>query len=461
MPTSHGSCSGVAIYLATFAATIGCLFAGPSGPAARAQNLQEYVIQGYVTAVHPPDSFEVNGTPLIADAETRYGLIGNKSHPAQSAMPDELSLGAFVRVTEITSNSSKLNTARLVLLRDDGGRKVSGYGVIEEVKQVGPDRAFQADGYWIRISPSTAVEFSGGLKSLTDAGPNTWLRYQGRQSKDGELDATKATLIAPKLSRLKPRKDQKPQVTSPSKVSIIDGNGRLASEKMKVRYSDTTGWCGWHRVTDDDALQERVQRIGQKLIPAYQNALPASSRAKIPFRFYVIDEDGVRSERACIDGLILVPRQAVERLQGDDQIAALIADGIAFNLQFQAAALAVDPWVRTTGQVVELAFIATEPVALLTLDPLDWIIQYQTALRMQEQRSRMALAMMADAGYDPWQAPEAWRRLAPRHELTDPTSLRYPSRSGYQLTILYLQYGRRTASQAAELSVPNDAATPP
>jgi hypothetical protein len=452
MPTSRGAFPASAVCFAAFA-TIACfVFADLSAPAARAQKSESNVIQGYVTAVHPPDSFEVNGTPLAITTETRYGLIGSKSTSALSAMPDELSVGAFVRVTETFDKSANVKTANKVLLRDGQGKKLSGYGVIEEVKPVGSERVFQADGYRIRVTPSTVVDFHGSVKSLNDVGPGNWIRYEGWRDKKGELDAAKVTFIAPKLGRLKALKDIRVQVASPPRGSMVDADGDVFIGRKKARLSDAGGWCGWHRLTDDTALQERIQRIGRKLIPAYQNALPVSSPARIPFRFYVVEDDRFRSELACYNGLILIPRQVVERLHSDDQVAALLADGIAFNIEFQGATLAVDPWIRQAGQVVGLAVLLSEPTLLIPFEPFDRLIQYGTALQMQEQRGRMALALMAAAGYDPWQAPEAWRLLAPKHEAADPTALRYPSRGAYQLDILYLQYGTRAA---------NDKAAPP
>jgi len=39
----------------------------------------------------------------------------------------------------------------------------------------------------------------------------------------------------------------------------------------------------------------------------------------------------------------------------------------------------------------------------------------------------MALALMADAGFDPYQEPEAWRLLAPERLPKDLTKLKDPS----------------------------------
>jgi hypothetical protein len=62
----------------------------------------------------------------------------------------------------------------------------------------------------------------------------------------------------------------------------------------------------------------------------------------------------------------------------------------------------------------------------------------------------MALGFMADAGYDPWQAPEAWRLLAPKKLPANTSHLKYPSQAGYQLAILNLIYKKSAPTNAAE-----------
>jgi hypothetical protein len=75
-------------------------------------------------------------------------------------------------------------------------------------------------------------------------------------------------------------------------------------------------------------------------------------------------------------------------------------------------------------------------------------------IQMEEQRGRIALALLADAGYDPRQAPEAWRLLDPKHAPADPSALAYPSRSGYQLGILNLQYKKADLAPANAIRLP-------
>jgi hypothetical protein len=68
---------------------------------------------------------------------------------------------------------------------------------------------------------------------------------------------------------------------------------------------------------------------------------------------------------------------------------------------------------------------------------------------MAEQRARIALELMADGGFDPWQAPEAWRLLMTKKAPKDPELLKYPELSGYQLGILNLRYGKGTGIPVA------------
>lgn len=75
--------------------------------------------------------------------------------------------------------------------------------------------------------------------------------------------------------------------------------------------------------------------------------------------------------------------------------------------------------------------------------------------KLLEQRGRMLLGYMADAGYDPWQAPEAWRLLAPSRLPKDLSKLKYPAQSEYELGILQLEYKRPSRAASAPAPAEN------
>jgi len=143
----------------------------------------------------------------------------------------------------------------------------------------------------------------------------------------------------------------------------------------------------------------------------------------------------------------------VERLKNDDQLAAVLAEAVAFTLQRQGPKIKerLPLWLAE-----DAAVMAVWPVLGLEMDLGGEEKATKALVKMEEQRGRIALALLADAGYDPWQAPEAWRLLAPKHLPRNLDSLKYPSRSGYQLGILNLQYKKTTnaARAATQADVP-------
>ena len=163
-----------------------------------------------------------------------------------------------------------------------------------------------------------------------------------------------------------------------------------------------------------------------------------------------MDAKNIRTEVCSYQGLILIPVQLVNRMKSDDQVAALLADGVAFNLQRQAARTVANNrafWgLSAAGEVAGL-FIPGFGIATQLGTT---IADKKIRTAMEEQRARVALALLAGAGYDPWQSPEAWRIAAPKQDPKDINSLKYPSLSGYQLSILALQYKNHVSTEARE-----------
>jgi hypothetical protein len=170
---------------------------------------------------------------------------------------------------------------------------------------------------------------------------------------------------------------------------------------------------------------------------------------KIRFRFYAIDDDRLRSEVCSVQGeLILVPRQVMERVKNDSQLAAVLADGVANALQRQGVRRITEERVQLGEEAAGAALVAFAPGVAMVLAADGATPRQGENVLLEEQRGRSALALLADGGYDPWEAPEAWRLLAPKHLPNDLGSLKYPDRSGYQLGILNLQYKRNRAVAA-------------
>jgi hypothetical protein len=294
----------------------------------------------------------------------------------------------------------------------------------------GSQPVFQADGYKFRITAATEVRFGRGLQSLSEVGTNTWAMFAGKPDASGAIVATKAAFAKLKVRWSKPDPNAV-QVTTFPPDSKIDADNGFATGSGAFPPENHGGWCGWYDVHDDPAQQEYIRRLGMKLVPQYQRDLPDNDPAKIPFRFYVVDEKEIRSDIFCGNGLVLVTAEVVNRLRSADQLAAVLADGIAGVLQLQA-----DNLRRfTMKDAAEIAAFGSFGVTGGLL------VTHEVNKRVEEhERGRMALALMTDAGFDPHQAPEAWLLLAPGHLPKDTSQLNDPERSQYLERILEAQY---------------------
>jgi len=398
-----------------------------------------------VTAVEPPDAFDVPGYHVVM-TETTQMVSFYKFTKDAGELRKAIGAGTVVDVRGTEDASGHTVTAEQVVVHDDADgsdRKMSGFGVIDRMLSSGPDPVFRADGYVLRVNAGTHVEFSGALSALSQVNTSIWIQYKGFRNDSGEIALTWVNFIKPRLKAPKRDAHVTPtQMTVFPPGSIIDFDGSFrtdGNDRNKHKIVDKGGPCGWYPVSNDMALQQRVQRIGFKVIPQYQRELPNDDPAKVLFRFYAVEEEDIHSDLGCEnDGLVLVAVDAVKRLQNDDQLAALLADGVAAKLLAHRARLIQESdWVEIGSAVALGGWVAGT------------IVAHEIQRKLVEQRGRMALGYLDDAGYDPWQSPEAWRLLAPSQLPKKLSKLKYPSRSKRELEILELEYKRPAGTAAA------------
>lgn len=409
--------------------------------AARGQNYQTVVAEGYITAVEGPNEFNVNGREVLMNSGTSYGEKGAKITTNAAPGHNAVQVGAWVQVWGIYNGRHKPATANTVLFRDDRNTRLAGMAVIVRVIARGAEPVFAADGYRIRITRKTATDLRGTLKNVSDVEPNTWLRYEGKRDAQGNVVATEAELFPPGSMRFGKQ-------LGPSAKRLHFVPPQLKEPKI-TSGSIELGMRGHsYSIPADAALQSRIQRIGMRLLPEYQKRLATNDPAKIDFRFYAIDDRNARWEICTVDGVILMPTDGLKRLTSDDQIAAVLADGIAYELQGQSTRLMEDRRMLLGAEVVGMAAGAFVPGLGLATDVGVFASGNEINRAADDERARIALALMADAGFDPGQAPEVWRLLTPKKLPKNLESLRYPDYASYQMSILRLQYGERAGATA-------------
>lgn len=301
------------------------------------------------------------------------------------------------------------------------------------------------------MDAKTNTEFSRTLKGLSQVGTNVWIQYKGFQENRGDVLLTWVSFIKPKLRA--PKANQRApeaQMAAFPAGSIIDFDGSSRTDgddRNRHKIADQGGACGWYPLSRDAALQERVRRVGARVIPQYQREMPASDPSKVPFRFYVVDEKNIHSDLGCgNDGLVLI---AATQWRACGTTISLRR---CWPIRLAAKLLARRPRFIQASEWIEVGAVSAAAAAAggqVAGSIAGTIVNHEMQRKLVEERGRMALGYLADARYDPWQAPEAWRLLAPSHLPKDLSKLKYPSRSKYELTILNLEYKRPTGAAQA------------
>ncbi|MDE3201248.1 MAG: hypothetical protein KGN79_10050 [Acidobacteriota bacterium] len=413
------------------------------------QQLGDFAVEGYVTSLQPPNGFVVSGREVTTKADTGYGMLKDKTAYSNSPLRNALQPGAYVYIQGDTTKHGI--AARAILFRDDWDDKLSGTGVIDKIIARSPQLEVRADGYLIRISRTTQTDFQGNSKSISDMTTGEWLHFEGKRGRDGVVMAEKADFLPPRLPKRTPAKSARQEGAqplasmtsrdSPKSQNTADKSPSSAEDAFAPGSRVPLSWfTAAHVLPTDSPLQKRVERVGMRLVPPYLSQLPADNPLKTDFHFYAVDHGKDRNIYFFDGGVMLVPTTVIERLKNDDQLAAMLADGIAFYMQRQAARFLRDSWLLNSAVVAGDAAGFFVPGVGLGVGLASGAIGSQECNDMQKERARIALALMSDAGYDPWQAPEAWRLLAPRKLPRDLFDLKYPPISKYELNFLYLQY---------------------
>lgn len=169
------------------------------------------------------------------------------------------------------------------------------------------------------------------------------------------------------------------------------------------------------------------------------------------FRFYLIKDNPVHDAINLPNGIILVPKEFVERLTDDSQLAAVLASSMASVLEKQAyregsklRKALVAEWIGGGATF----FLSTGPGVAVWATAHH--IEHSTLLRLEGQTDRVSSELLSDAGYDVREAPIAWWKLNSKHPdelwLTEP-----PEKSGYLFGVLAVTAKTATEAKQAEL----------
>ena len=387
-----------------------------SANACLCQPPQQYpILSGYITRVVSLNDFDVNGKSILLGPHTNIqtaedspnGLM-YETRPIADLKPY---LGEPIDIFGDIPAKNHGITANRIILHERGSRPVTGVAIVDAVLPVLPnasastDRIIRADGYSILITSKTKLSFDKPLASRTDIHVNVWASYHGVQRSDGAVVAEKITfrrnITSRSLDKLREKWEYDPDAIDPA--THQDGIDKL------VRGIDPKQ-IPPHK---DVAMQARIDSIGAKLVPKYQVDLAYTEDTRIDFRFYLVDMPHWLDAMPLPNGIVLVPYQLVDRLQNDSQLAAILADKVACLLEKQPVLLPLtdaDLGIEAAEIAGEFAYAPIGVGIGLVAIPAS-ISAYKQARLNGEQRARVSLSLLRDAGYDVYQAPVAWWSL--------------------------------------------------
>jgi hypothetical protein len=358
-------------------------------------------IDGHITRAASPSDFDANGFRVLTTAKTEFSVGDIQQSQTIQGVPEPY-LGAHVRIFgKLDQRKQTIRAKKVVFVPPPF--QVKGNGLIQALVAAPSGEAdgklIRADGYRILLTPKTTVTFAPPLSSIADLSPNLWISYKGERREDGIIVASSATLSrndrAVREEKAREKADYDPEAVAPDEKQSGVAKAFLGIDPRKIPP--------YH----DDAMQARITKIGNSLVPRYQKDLPDSDPAKLRFRFQLVDEPKWRDAMIWPSGVILVPKQVVERMENDSQLAAVLADSIAALLEDQYYRLQSLAH-KTTA--VELASAAIPFGGLAGVAGIVGASQaYADAVRhAQEQSARVSLGLMNDAGYTLAEAPKAW-----------------------------------------------------
>lgn len=410
-------------------------------PMAYAQ--KKITINGFVTFAGTPTDFRVNEQPVTCiPGTTRSRVVAKQTTEQPGCLPHFT--GESITVKGQQDKATGTISAASLESDAPGDENVQGFAVISRILAPLKDGTLtvRADGYPVKIDPSTRVTLDGegGLKTLAAVDTNLWLRYSGVLQPDGIVHATTATFTVNEVGNQEAKLRKKTDFDA-ARVN----EDKRQNEVGKYFFGmDPTRIPAYH----DDAMQTRLNTLGERLIPAYQRGLKDDDPTKVNFRFQLVDQPKLEGCLALASGIVLVPYQVVQRLDDDSELAALLATEIADVIDKQALRNLRASHARTAVTVAGTAVSLFVPGANLATGIGNAKAKSVLERHEAEQRSREGLALMQDAGFDVSRAPLVWWRLH-AHDLKTLTGVTMPQPTQYTYQVLAALY-RQTASVPPE-----------
>ncbi len=385
---------------------------------------QQPSLSGFVTDPGSPETFTMNSIRVTCTSATEYVMI-NSSGTVNSdvevknrdtsesggvkSCPQHFLGDSVIVFGKFEKNANTL-TATRIEQKNFVGSNVIGFAVIDKMlsKDRTPDHVeeliVRADGYRIILAKTTKYTFNPPMAGLGEVQTNIWIRYSGRLRADGTILADEAVFSKNDT----PKQEEKLRNKNEFDPSAVDEDDRQRNISKAIHGLDPHRIPAYH----DDAMQQRVDALGARLIPAFQRMLPDDDPTKINFRFQLVDQKKLRDGLALPSGIILMPYQVVLRLRNDTQLATVLADGIATAMEKEGLQELPAKERMKAVQIAGTAGGFFVPGLGFAAGFVNHTVKNNMDRHAEAQSGRVSLSLLHDAGFDIAQAPVTWWLLA-------------------------------------------------
>ena len=406
---------------------------------ALAQHADPEVASGYVTALSSPISFSLEGTPVHLAPAVTYARQTGAAIITTEAPP--LYLGEFLRISGHWDKPSRFLLASRILVVAPTLSPVSGTAIIDLIppstNPSAADRTIRADGFLLHLTPGTILTIAPPLLAGAALATNLWIDYHGTRQIDGSVLVDRANLRKNLVNHTEGQLRQNSEF-DPAAVTPEDRQGAFSKHFRGLDPKRIPAVA-------NPQLQARIDRIGTSLIPAYQRSLDPADPTRIHFRFQLVDLPREPRTITLPSGIILVPTQFLDRLANDSQIAALLAQSIADALEKDDLRLQPTKNARSAASLAAVGAEFFVPGTSLATSLTGAGVQARVQTLQREQRNRVSLCLLDDAGYDLREAPLALWILA-SEKSSHPGLAPLPSEAAYLYQVLGTNFRHPTAA---------------
>ncbi len=445
---------------------------------------KEIKIHGYVTNVISPTQFEIEDYRITRDSSLILDLEKKEAEEPVQFRPEDIRVGTELEIKGDYDDKSGELHAKSIKVFLDGYKRIKRTALVERqpmLKQIsgGWEGTFFADGQNIQVEPSTKVFFKPNksesksikqrakqekhaaehsqpaqaadgdpagdlqlLESLDQIGPNTFMTYEGIRQPNGSIAATRLEFVRNEIEKGESRlwKELEPKVKESEFAQAKPG-------ELKIRS------VGKFKLLPNQEVQAYVQRLGDRLVPAFQKDMPANDPDKIHFRFYVVDEKQPNAF-ALANGVVVVHSSMFGVVENEAQLAAVIGHEITHTiekhtwrqLQYHKKKLLA----LRVGGAVAAGMGAYGIRDITTLVESAVRNGYQRSL--ENQADREGLQNMFAAGYDPREAPNVWKQMT-KYYGDHPTNLFWSSHDSNTVRRSYLMAELRNNYSGTDFSI--------